>query len=608
MKYVDRVESEKEHGVFKFKVPNEKERLEAIGLAGESTLFKKMFLHELNRFYHPFYTPQFTSQQNMKGNDANGSNSNKCKNDIDRWVVHNKEYGETYNEFIRNKKYRAMNENENTIYLVNVLFKDEPVNEVQHFPNTFNNTSNLKQNTLYDKTYLSKSTINDDNNNTKEFKTTKHRKSQTATFTTSLHNDNNNDNNDNDNNNNDNDIQMENQPLSNFNSNTNTHDEEFLEIAKQFINAFFFEPKIETETYTLNIQTLSYMKDEATNTIVGIEADSVLNILKQEHHKKLIENKFYCVIYYTSMPLFHNMNSLRNDNYHYYESILQNGEKYDKCYGLGSPDEGRTLISLAAFKKAMPKKNEQVQGQQKELNEEQKKRKRERDMKLKAISYKYSIQLLLRTIAMMYGIKTCIYYKCLLNGASNLREFEGHPMEMCPVCLRKIYAISADYSEKGGAGNVSASSSSNKKRVKTTKCHLYKEDLKVTAKPEWLFGRFNMIVNILKGFDKGNNNSNVQNSSIINSNNRKDITMSKQISSNIYASVRSHVQANADSVMKESDIYASNSNNNNNNDNKTDEEKDKEELNKQLEDVFRTEKEWFVQKIKSLKAIHKFKE
>jgi hypothetical protein len=109
-----------------------------------------------------------------------------------------------------------------------------------------------------------------------------------------------------------------------------------------------------------------------------------------------------------------------------------------------------------------------------------------------------------------------------------------------------------------------------------------------------------MIVNLLKGFDKDNNNSNVKNSSVINSQN---LTMSKNFTSNIYASVRSHVQANAESVMKESDINASNNNNN-----KTDEEKDKDEFNKQLTYVFQTEKEWFVQKIKSLKTIHKFKE
>lgn len=644
MKYDDRVESEKEYGRFKFKVPNEKERVEAIGLAGESTLFKNMFLHELNRFYHPFHTPQFKSQQNNKGNEVNGSNSNKSKNNIDHWVLYNKEYGETYNEFIRNKKYRSMNENENTIYLVNVLFEDIPLPKVQPSPNethfyqsqeynstfknTFNNTNNIKPNNSYDRTYVSKSTIIDNNNiddkkynnttrltqvnytlndnnndnNDNNNNTMTHKKSQTATFTTSLHN------NDNNNNNNINksnvvflqETQTEFKPSCKFTPSTNTHDEEFLEIAKQFIDAFFFEPKIETEKVTLNIQTLSYMKDQATDTILSVEADSILNTLKHHHKQLIAQNNCYCVIYYTSMPLFHNMNALRNDKYHYYDSPLQDGEEYDKCYGFGSPAEGRTLISFAAFEKVIPKKNEEGEGKQKELTEEQKKRKRERDMKLKAISYKYYIQLLLRSIAVMYGMKTCIYYKCLLNGAINLREFEGHPMEMCPICLRKIYAISVDYSAKGGSGSVNASSgSNNKKRVKKSKCHLYKDDLKVTADPEWLFRRFNMIVNLIKGFDKeNNNNNNVKQSRVIDSQN---LTMSKNFTSNIYASVRSHVQANAESVIKESDINA-------NNNNKTDEEKDKDEFNKQLTYVFQTEKEWFVQKIKSLKTIHKFKE
>ena len=633
MKYCDRVESEREYSPFKFKVPNERERIEAIGLAGESTLFKNMFLHELSRFYHPFPTPSSESQQNAKGK--------KKKN---HWVLRNKEYGEMYNEFIRNKKYRPMTANKNTICLVNVLFEDSPVpspNEThlqqegqEEFnstvKNTFNNNNTFKQVNSYDRTYLSKSTVIDNNNNnnysnrqyntarsvqlnynvndndnanenTQEYNATKHRKSHTVTFTTSLHTVNKN-------NNNTNveilqETQTEHRPKCKFIPSTNTHDEEFLKIAKQFIEAFFFEQKIETYTVTLNINSLSHIQDDKTDTVLSVEADSTLNKLKEYHRQLIAKNQCYCVVFYTSMPLFHNVNALRNDKYHRYTRVLQ-GEEYDQCYGFGSPAEGRMLISFAAFEKALPGRSEEGQGNQQELNEEQKKRKREREMTLKAISYKYYIQMLLRSIAVMYGIKTCIYFNCLLNGSFSLKEFEGHPMEMCPVCLRKIYAISIDYS---GAGSISASS--NKKRVNTNKCHLYKQDLKVTANPELLFKRFNMIAKLLSGFEQGNNNSNsnIKNSSVVQS--KADMTMSNKFTSNIYASVRSHVEANAESVMKASNMNASENNNNGNNDNnQTDEEKDKEELHKQLLYVFQTEKEWFVQRTKSLRKIHKFQE
>ena len=38
----------------------------------------------------------------------------------------------------------------------------------------------------------------------------------------------------------------------------------------------------------------------------------------------------------------------------------------------------------------------------------------------------------------MFGIKHCIYYECLMNGANSLRECDSTPMHLCPVCLRKL--------------------------------------------------------------------------------------------------------------------------------------------------------------------------
>ena len=38
----------------------------------------------------------------------------------------------------------------------------------------------------------------------------------------------------------------------------------------------------------------------------------------------------------------------------------------------------------------------------------------------------------------MFGLRHCIYYKCLMNGTSGLAETDRTPLEVCPVCLRKI--------------------------------------------------------------------------------------------------------------------------------------------------------------------------
>jgi len=39
----------------------------------------------------------------------------------------------------------------------------------------------------------------------------------------------------------------------------------------------------------------------------------------------------------------------------------------------------------------------------------------------------------------MFGIRHCIHYECNMNGANHLEEADATPMNLCPVCLRKLY-------------------------------------------------------------------------------------------------------------------------------------------------------------------------
>ncbi|WP_367875105.1 archaemetzincin [Luteolibacter sp. Populi] len=39
----------------------------------------------------------------------------------------------------------------------------------------------------------------------------------------------------------------------------------------------------------------------------------------------------------------------------------------------------------------------------------------------------------------MFGIQHCIHYECNMNGANHLDEADATPMELCPVCLRKLH-------------------------------------------------------------------------------------------------------------------------------------------------------------------------
>lgn len=40
----------------------------------------------------------------------------------------------------------------------------------------------------------------------------------------------------------------------------------------------------------------------------------------------------------------------------------------------------------------------------------------------------------------IFGLKHCVFYDCLMNGANHLEEFDKRTMHLCPVCLRKLHS------------------------------------------------------------------------------------------------------------------------------------------------------------------------
>lgn len=49
-----------------------------------------------------------------------------------------------------------------------------------------------------------------------------------------------------------------------------------------------------------------------------------------------------------------------------------------------------------------------------------------------------TLQVMVHEIAHMFGLEHCIFYSCVMNGANNLEESKRQPLELCPVCLRKL--------------------------------------------------------------------------------------------------------------------------------------------------------------------------
>ena len=78
MKKEERDEYNKTYGIFKFKRPLPSEVESAMGLVGESILFKKLISADYDRFYDPIKIPE-------EGD----------------WLMTHKEFGQTYAEYIQ---------------------------------------------------------------------------------------------------------------------------------------------------------------------------------------------------------------------------------------------------------------------------------------------------------------------------------------------------------------------------------------------------------------------------------------------------------------------------------------------------------------------------
>ena len=93
MKKTERDEFDKTYGLYKFKRPLPSQIESAMGLVGESILFKKLISADYERFYDPIKIPE-------EGD----------------WLMTHKEFGQTYNEYIQ-KDCIPVDPNHNVIYV-----------------------------------------------------------------------------------------------------------------------------------------------------------------------------------------------------------------------------------------------------------------------------------------------------------------------------------------------------------------------------------------------------------------------------------------------------------------------------------------------------------
>jgi archaemetzincin len=54
--------------------------------------------------------------------------------------------------------------------------------------------------------------------------------------------------------------------------------------------------------------------------------------------------------------------------------------------------------------------------------------------------FRRSCKVLAHEMTHMFGIRHCVFYRCLMNGSNHLAESDARPLHLCPVDLRKLYA------------------------------------------------------------------------------------------------------------------------------------------------------------------------
>ncbi len=52
-----------------------------------------------------------------------------------------------------------------------------------------------------------------------------------------------------------------------------------------------------------------------------------------------------------------------------------------------------------------------------------------------------SCRVLSHEMGHMFGLKHCVFFRCVLNGSNHLAESDSRPLRLCPVCLRKLHHV-----------------------------------------------------------------------------------------------------------------------------------------------------------------------
>lgn len=360
----DLKQNEMTFGKYKFRIPTGDEAKAALGLAGESTLFKKILTKDIDTMYSRIPVP--------KDGD---------------WLMTHKEYGQTFDEFIRtNPKY--LTTERNVVYLVSLSYSQNATMTMN--PDFVMGLRIMAEAYFYG---LKIKLV--------------HKSYDLDTCKISMK--------------------------------LNLEKKKFQMSANQILSSLYCElPK---DTYALiaftdqdlYIDTNSNEKEEMQESIVNYKygEEDVINENEDENNEELELNDD--AKDQDNPDPSEKKETLKPDQSQTMQelNISASNISTNFTFGLSFPKLRISLFSFARydplfyyqnFDKEKSKNNEMIQ-------------------KFINILLRRSCKVLIKEICLMMGLKNCVFYRCIMNGFYSMEEFDNLPLEACPVCLRKIYAV-----------------------------------------------------------------------------------------------------------------------------------------------------------------------
>lgn len=194
---------------------------------------------------------------------------------------------------------------------------------------------------------------------------------------------------------------------------------------------YFYNMKIKLLNLSLQLSGIEYREYEDGK--YQINANYLLEKLFYLQPKDS-----YCLICLTDIDLYNDYRIIKPRDYIYVRPPYLN----DFCYELNSFKYRIGLISLCRFDPLY------------DISVEPTPEDKTNRMKLYFYLLKRIAKTVFKNISHMFGLRNCIFFSCIMNGFNTLEEFDKRPMELCPVCLRKVFTVINRKDEKLDEGRI----------------------------------------------------------------------------------------------------------------------------------------------------------